>query len=141
MIEIKECTKNDIKLLAKMNKQLIEDEKANNLMDITQLENRMYDFLNNGYKAFFFIIEEEIVGYALCDMTKEPKYLRQFFIKREERRKHYGKNGFIKLLEKLETKEIEIDVLKWNEDGIKFWKNIGFKELWKRMKYKKIDVE
>jgi len=139
MIEIKECTENDIELLAKMNKQLIEDEKANNLMDITQLENRMNDFLNNGYKAFFFIIEEKIIGYALCDMTKEPKYLRQFFIKREERRKHYGKYSFSKLLEKLEIKEIEVDVLKWNEDGIKFWENIGFKEQWKRMKYKIMD--
>jgi len=139
LIEIKECTNNDITLLAKMNKQLIEDEKANNLMDISQLENRMNDFLNNGYKAFFFIIEEKIIGYALCDMTKEPKYLRQFFIKREERRKHYGKNAFNKLLEKLETNEIEIDVLKWNEDGIKFWGNIGFKEQWKRMRYKKYD--
>jgi len=100
MIEIKECTKNDIWLLAKMNKQLIEDEKANNLMDITQLENRINDFLNNEYKAFFFIIEEKIIGYALCDMTKEPIYLRQFFINREERRKQYGKNAFYKLLEK-----------------------------------------
>jgi len=135
MIEINECTEKDIKLLAKMNKQLIEDEKSNNLMDIAQLENRMNDFLNNGYKAFFFIIEEKIIGYALCDMTKEPKYLRQFFINREERRKHYGKNAFDKLLEKLEAKEIEIDVLVWNEDGIKFWGNIGFKEQWKRMKY------
>jgi predicted acetyltransferase len=141
MIEIKECTENDIKLLAKMNKQLNEDEEANNLMDITQLENRMDDFFHNGYKAFFFIIEEEIIGYALCDMTKETKYLRQFFIKREERRKHYGKNAFIKLLEKLETKEIEIDVLKWNKVGIKFWENVGFEEQWKRMKYKVIDEQ
>jgi len=139
MIKIKECTENDIELLAKMNKQLIEDEKTNNFMDITQLENRMNDFLKSGYKAFFFLIEEEIIGYALCDMTKEPKYLRQFYIKREERRKHYGKYSFYKLLEKLETKEIEVDVLKWNEDGIKFWENIGFKEQWKRMKYKIID--
>jgi RimJ/RimL family protein N-acetyltransferase len=136
MIKINECTEKDIKLLAEMNKQLIEDEKANNLMDINQLENRMNDFLNNGYKAFFFIIDEKIIGYALCDMTKDPKYLRQFFIKREERRKHYGKIAFNNLLEKLEIKEIEIDVLKWNEDGIKFWENIGFKEQWKRMKYK-----
>ena len=139
MIEIKECTENDIKLLAQMNKQLIEDEKANNLMDITQLENRMEDFLNNGYRAFYFIIEEEIIGYALCYMTNELKYLKQFFIIREERRKHYGKNAFIKLLEKLETKEIEIDVLKCNKVGIKFWENVGFKEQWKRMKYKVID--
>ena len=136
MIEITECTEKDIKLLAEMNKQLIEDEKANNSMDITQLENRMNNFLKNGYKAFFLITEEKIIGYALCDMTKEPKYLRQFFIKREERRKHYGKNAFDKLLEKLEIKEIEIDVLKWNEGGIIFWEKIGFKEQWKRMNYK-----
>jgi predicted acetyltransferase len=136
MLEIIECTEKDIELLAKMNKQLIEDEKANNLMDITQLENRMNDFLNNGYKAFFFLIEEKIIGYALCDMTKDPKYLRQFFIIRDERRKNYGKNAFNKLLEKLEIKEIEIDVLKWNEDGLKFWEKMGFKEQWKRMKYK-----
>jgi RimJ/RimL family protein N-acetyltransferase len=136
MIEIIECTEKDIALLAKMNKQLIEDEKANNLMDIARLENRMSDFLNNGYKAFFFLIEGKIIGYALCDMTKDPKYLRQFFINRDERRKNYKKNAFNKLLEKLEIKEIEIDVLKWNEDGIKFWEKMGFKEQWKRMKYK-----
>jgi ribosomal protein S18 acetylase RimI-like enzyme len=69
-------------------------------------------------------------------MTTEPIYLRQFFIKREERRKHYGKIAFNNLLEKIGTKEIEIDVLKWNKTGIKFWKKIGFEEQWKRMKYK-----
>jgi RimJ/RimL family protein N-acetyltransferase len=136
MVVIIGCTNKDVELLANMNKQLIEDEKANNLMDISQLENRMKGFLNNGYKAFFFINDKKIIGYALCDMTKEPIYLRQFFINREERRKHYGKNAFNKLLEKLEVDKIEIDVLKWNEAGIKFWEKIGFKEQSKRMKYK-----
>ena len=91
MIKIHECKEKDIKILAEMNKQLIEDEKSNNTMNITQLENRMHDFLNNEYKAFFFIIKEKIIGYALCDMTKEPIYLRQFFIKREERKKNMEK--------------------------------------------------
>ena len=50
MIEIKECMIEDVSLLAEMNKQLIEDEKADNSMDIIQLKNRMVDFLNNGYK-------------------------------------------------------------------------------------------
>ena len=136
MIEIKECSLNDVTLLAEMNKQLIEDEKSSNSMDIIQLKNRMADFLNNGYKAFFFMVNKEIIGYALCDMTKEPLYLRQFFIKREERRKHYGETAFKILLEKISAKEIEIDVLKWNETGIKFWENIGFEEQSKRMKYK-----
>jgi ribosomal protein S18 acetylase RimI-like enzyme len=136
MIDIKECTLEDVILLAEMNKQLIEDEKSNNPMDIIQLRNRMIEFLNNGYKAFFFMVNKEIVGYALCDMTKEPKYLRQFFIKIEERRKHYGEISFINLLEKIGIKEIEIDVLKRNETGLKFWEKIGFEEQWKRMKYK-----
>jgi len=135
MIEIKECTLEDTALLAEMNKQLIEDEISNNKMDVFQLKNRMIDFLNNGYKAFFFTVSNEIVGYALCDMTKEPKYLRQFFIKREERRKHYGKIAFEILLDKTGIKEIEIDVLKWNETGIKFWEEIEFVEQSKKMKY------
>ena len=135
-IEIKECTLEDVSLLADMNKQLIEDEKSDNSMDIIQLKNRMADFLNNGYKAFFFIVNKEIIGYALCDMTKEPKYLRHFFLRREERGKNYGKIAFKNLLEKIGIKEIEIDVLKWNEAGIKFWEKIGFEEQWKRMKYK-----
>jgi len=135
MIEIKKCTLEDAALLAEMNKKLIEDEISNNKMDIIQLKNRMIDFLNNGYEAFFFITDGKIVGYALCDITKEPKYLRQFFIKREERRKHYGKIAFEVLLEKTGIKEIEIDVLKWNETGIKFWERIGFVEQSKRMKY------
>jgi N-acetylglutamate synthase-like GNAT family acetyltransferase len=85
------------------------------------------------------MIGEKIVGYALCDMTKEPKYLRQFFIKREERKKHYGKTAFNALLEKIETSEIEIDVYKWNEVGTHFWGKMGFEEQWKRMKYQKTD--
>jgi predicted acetyltransferase len=137
MLNINECKLEDVNLLAEMNKQLIEDEKAKNTMDIFQLKNRMIDFLKNGYKAFLFLVENNIVGYALCDMTKKPIYLRQFFIKREERRKHYGKESFKKILEKMETNEIEIDVYRWNEAGIKFWESVGFKEQWKRMKYKK----
>jgi ribosomal protein S18 acetylase RimI-like enzyme len=81
-------------------------------------------------------VEKTIVGYALCDITKSPIYLRQFFIKREERRKHYGKESFEKLLEKMGTNEIEIDVYSWNKTGKKFWESIGFTKQWIRMKYR-----
>ena len=137
MIELKECTINDIKILAELNKQLIKDEKANNKMDINNLENRMKEFLNNGYKAYFLKTENDIIGYALCDITKNPIYLRQYFIKKEERRKHYGKLGFRKLIELLGVDKMEIDVYKWNSVGIKFWESLGFIEQWKRMKYTK----
>jgi ribosomal protein S18 acetylase RimI-like enzyme len=110
-------------------------------MDIIGSKSRMTEFLNNGYKAYLFLVNNVMVGYALCDMTKEPKYLRQFFIKREERRKHYGKTAFEILLGKIGVEEIEIDVLESNEIGIKFWESIGFKEHCKRMKYIKKNRE
>ena len=66
---------------------------------------------------------------------KRTKIFKTFFIKREERRKHYGKIAFEKLLEKIGINKIEIDVLQRNEIGLKFWQNIGFKEQWIRMKF------
>jgi ribosomal protein S18 acetylase RimI-like enzyme len=138
MITIKECTLKDVTLLAEMNKKLIEDEKANNSMDLSQLKERMENFLNKEYKAFLFLRKNNILGYALCDMTKNPIYLRQFFIKREDRRKHYGKNAFEQLMRHLQIGEIEIDVYEWNETGIRFWESLGFKSQWKRMKFKNI---
>ncbi len=137
MTDIKECVLEDVDVLAKMNKQLIEDEQSDNPMDISQLKNRMTDFLKNGYKAYLIIHNEKAIGYALIDITQDPKYLRQFFIVREERRKQYGKQAFVKLLERLDINELDIDVLSWNEIGIKFWEAIGFKEQWKRMRYER----
>jgi RimJ/RimL family protein N-acetyltransferase len=137
VVVIKECSENDVSLLAGMNGQLIEDERANNSMNTGQLKERMTEFLNSGYKAYFFLQENFVVGYGLCDMNKSPIYLRQFFIKREERRKHYGKEAFEALLHHLKTNEIEIDVYEWNEAGIRFWQSLGFKNQYIRMKYKR----
>ncbi|MHB9293996.1 hypothetical protein Holit_03119 [Hollandina sp. SP2] len=134
MIIIQECSTTNINILANMNKQLIEDEKTNNEMDVPQLTERMLGFLNTGYKAFFIKNENKIIGYILCDMNKDPVYLRQFFIKEEERRKKYGMGAFNELKKHLGIKEIEIDVYIWNEIGIKFWKALGFKEQYIRMR-------
>ena len=103
------CTLADTGVLAQYNRMLIEDEKADNLMGTPELEQRMIEFLNSDYQAFFFEEEGKRVGYALVNMTKNPLYLRHFFICREERRKGYGKNAFFALLDYLNTDEIDLD--------------------------------
>lgn len=137
MIQIQECSINDVPVLAKMNKHLIEDENAENSMNISQLEKRMQEFINTGYKAFFFTSNDSIIGYGLCNMTQTPIYLRQFFIQREERRKGYGKEAFYKLLECIGKNEIDIDVYEWNTTAIRFWESLGFKNRCFNMRYKK----
>ena len=132
---IKECTVQDAAKLARMNRQLIEDERSGNPMSIAQLEHRMNGFLNEGYRAYFFVEDGAEVGYALVKYDARPLYLRQFFIGREYRRRHYGRRAFRSLTEHLRADVIDIDVLPWNEAGRSFWRSCGFKETCVSMRY------
>ena len=129
-LTVRICTIEDheLGLLATLNKQLIEDEQHDNKMDLIQLKERMRSFITTDYNAYLFIEENDIVGYALVNHERSPLYLRQFFICRDHRRKGIGKLAFERLTEELKTKEIDIEVMYWNEMGYGFWKAIGFKE-------------
>lgn len=61
---IQKCTLEDVPQLAVLNKQLIDDEKSTNPMTIPELEERMSDFLNTEYDAYFFIVDDTVVEYA-----------------------------------------------------------------------------
>ena len=137
MINVLFCTSNDVVELAQLNRMLIEDEKAENTMTLSELEQRMACFLSSDYKAFFFEVDGNHVGYALVNMTASPLYLRQFFISREYRRMGYGQKSFHALLEMLQIAEIDIDVYAWNQRGIAFWKSLGFAERCYNMRFKK----
>ena len=136
-MEIRKCILEDVSQLAFFNKQLIEDEKSNNPMSLEELEERMTGFLNSEYDAYFFLVEEAVVGYALVKKTCTPLYLRQFLIEREYRRKHYGREAFHALLEYLGVERMDIEVLPWNERGMRFWESCGFKEISRYMRFEK----
>jgi len=136
IMQIKNCSFEDILSLAEMNQQLIEDEKAETNLNMQQLEERMKEFISSEYRAFIFYENKKIIGYALCNMFKKPVYLRQFFICRGERRKGYGKQAFNELLDYLNIREIDIDVYAWNKTGVAFWKSLGFEKRCYSMRYK-----
>lgn len=133
---IRECTYQDVPQLALMNKHLIEDEKSSNPMTVAELECRMRGFISDEYNAYFFIEDDIVLGYALVKHTSTPLYLRQFYIEREFRRKHYGKRAFQQLMEYIQTDIIDIEVLPWNERGYLFWKSCGFDDVCISMRYK-----
>ena len=124
-MQIKECTVEDAPLLAEMNKDSIEDEDPESNLSLPHLEERMRSFIKSEYKAFFFLADDKIVGFALCSKSSAPVYMRQFFICRDERRKGYGKQAFGLLLKHLGIKESEIDVYAWNDSSTRFWKSLG----------------
>ena len=77
-MKIKKSFFGDAGRLAELNKQLIEDEKSDNQMDMEELKSRMETFLRTDYNAYFFLEENEVVGYALVNVHTRPVYLRQF---------------------------------------------------------------
>jgi GNAT superfamily N-acetyltransferase len=136
-MKIVDCSMDDVRLLAEMNRMLIEDEKAETKLSLPQLEERMANFLQTDYRAYFFETDGRVIGYALCNKQKAPIYLRHFFICREERRKGYGKQAFHALLDHLHTGEIDIDVYVWNHSGLAFWESLGFQKRCYAMRYKR----
>jgi GNAT superfamily N-acetyltransferase len=137
MIAVYACDQDHAPELARMNRMLIEDERAENDMTIPQLEARMRGFLAGDYRAFFFESGGERVGYALVNPSASPVYLRQFFICRERRRGGLGRGAFHALLAHLDVETIDIDVYVWNEAGRAFWQSLGFQARAISMRYRR----
>lgn len=60
-----------------MNKQLIEDEKHDNKMNIEELRERMASFIHSEYNGYLFEKDGEAIGYALIQdrtMTYCPPF-------------------------------------------------------------------
>ncbi|WP_127492616.1 GNAT family N-acetyltransferase [Paenibacillus glycanilyticus] len=118
----------DWELLAGMNKQLIEDERHDNTMTVSELKERMRHFMGTAYKAYLFEQGNALVGYALVDHTRQPLYVRQFFICRDQRRNGFGKLAFGKLAALLDADQLDIEVMYGNEAAYAFWQSLGFRE-------------
>ncbi len=110
-----------------MTKNLFEDEPSDSILSLEQYENRLLNYINAGSVAFLFI-ENEVIGYALVNLARNPYYLIDFFICRNQRLSGKGTMAFNKLMETLNTENIDLDVFCWNDRGRAFWKSLGFKE-------------
>lgn len=134
-MNLKKCSAQDAEKLAELNKHLIKDEKSDNKMSLCELQDRMKSFLETDYTAYLFMEDNRIIGYALVNTRAEPLYLRQFFIARNFRRNHKGRRAFELLLDELKTDKIDLEVLSWNEAGLKFWQSCGFAERSRYMRF------
>ena len=136
MIRLRQGTAADAPVLAQMNRQLIDDERAENDMTLAQLEERMCHFMATSYRAYLIFDDGQVVGYILCAPQRTPLYIRHFFITRENRRKGYGTRAMALLREMLHVHDVDLDVLVWNKRGIDFYQHIGFEPLALHMRYR-----
>jgi GNAT superfamily N-acetyltransferase len=127
------ATLEDVRLLAQMNRRLVEDEShRNRFRSDSWLEMRMRGFLEGEYRAVLFEMEGEIVAYALFTVHRERSdtvHLRQIFVERAHRRRGVGREAVRILREEIwpAEKRITVGVLHGNRDAIAFYDAVGFK--------------
>ena len=127
------ATLDDVPILARMNRQLVEDEKhRNRFKSDAWLEERMRGFLSGGYDAVLFERDGEVVAYALYTRHRDHDdtiYLRQIFVDRARRRQGIGREAMKILTEQIwpKDKRITVGVLVGNQVGQAFYEAVGFK--------------
>ncbi len=124
------ATPQDARLLARLNRQLIEDEGHRNKMTLPELEARMRTWLVNEYKAILFTKGEGPIAYALYRQERKAVCLRQFFVDRDHRRQGIGRQAMALLLTEVwpPNTKVVVEVLARNLVGHKFWRAMGFED-------------
>jgi GNAT superfamily N-acetyltransferase len=141
-IELRLATRSDLVLLARMNRELIEDERHLNPATQAELHERFEQFIDAGWTPDLFLLEGGVVGYALHRREANPAapgghetHLRQFFVIRGRRRENIGQRA-LKVLCRTRWQageRIVLDVLETNPGGRRFWDRMGFKPYYTRL--------
>jgi len=131
------ATLSDLDVLTTMNIQLRAAERLIKKPE-EHLRKRMRSFLEgNVYRAYLAKNGETICGYALVNIKENPIWLRHLFVRKECRRTGVGSRMIDRLMDELKIKEMDIEVMVWNEKAIHFYEKYGFKKRYVGMRYKR----
>ena len=118
----------DVKELAELNRQLIEDEQHPNPMTRDELAERMIRWMEEGYTCYVARSGGVSAGYCLFRDDGKHYYLRQLFVARACRRRGIA----TALLDWMYAhvwsgKPVRLDVFAHNEEAVAFYRGYGFR--------------
>ncbi|MFM0305228.1 GntR family transcriptional regulator [Paraburkholderia sediminicola] len=135
-LKLRAHQREDLPLLARMNRELADDEGHRNPMSVAQLEERFTRFIDQeGWSVDLFTLDDEVIGYATHRYEPNPAepcgrhiYLRHFYIVRHRRRGGTGHVAFDELVrERFRPGErIFLEAIENNPGGKIFWLRTGF---------------
>ena len=116
-MEYRVAIESDLDLLAEWNHQLIRDEGHRSPMTVSELRERMTEWLGGG-------------AYALYKESATEVYLRQLFVRRSRRREGLGQQAVRILRTQLwpQDKRLTVEVLTANGPALAFWRSVGYED-------------
>jgi GNAT superfamily N-acetyltransferase len=129
-MKLRLATEEDIPLLVRFNRRLIEDEGHENRLSSSELKQRMTGWMRGDYTAVMFEHERQTAGYVLYRLDALVVYIRHFYIDRPMRRRGVGRAAMHLLIEEVwpHDTRVLLDVRVINGGGYAFWKALGFRE-------------
>ena len=118
----------DVKELAELNRQLIEDEQHPNPMTRDELAERMIRWMEEGYTCYVARSGGVSVGYCLFRDDGKHYYLRQLFVARACRRRGIATALLDWMYANVWSgKPVRLDVFAHNEEAVAFYRGYGFR--------------
>ena len=135
-IIVREHTADDFELLARMNRQLIDDEGHRSPKTVEELKERFRRFVaKDGWSVDLLVLDEEVIGFATHRYEDDETaasgravHLRQFFIARHRRGGGIGRAALDELVRARfrPGERIFLHVIETNPGGKVFWSRTGF---------------
>jgi len=122
------ATPDDAPLLARLNRELIEDEGHRNPMTLPELEKRMRGWLAGEYQAALFVRDGRVVAYALYRPDGADIHVRHLFVVRAARRQGIAREALRTLARNVwpARARVTLEVLVGNAGAIAFYQALGF---------------
>ena len=128
VLRYRPATVNDVPLLARLNRELIDDEGHRNPMSVSQLEARMRKWLEWEYRIALFEREGRVVAYVLYRPQGGDIFLRHLYVVRDARRQGIATAVMRTLARDVwpSNARIALDVLVGSSGALAFYHTLGF---------------
>lgn len=126
------ATGSDLPLVAQMNEELLQAQGSTHEMSVRELVDRLAKWLAEGHRIVLWELESQPIGYALFSygerLGERLVYLRHFLVKKEHRRKGYGRRAMQHLQREIWPRGIPVyvDTSYTNRDALEFWESLQF---------------
>ncbi len=137
-VKFKRTTEDDIPIILDFIKQIAIYEKMLDKVTATEESLKKSIFENNRAEALLIEFNNEVIGYIIYFFNfstfvgREGLYLEDLYIKPEYRGNGIGKKSFellAHIAKENKCERLEWVCLDWNEPSLKFYKNIGAKQM------------
>ena len=121
----------DVPLLARINRELIEHEWGGVSKSLEHLEARLQRWISDPtYTALVFSRGEKFVAYTLLHLYPDEAYIRHFYVSPQARSAGMGRQVCEIVLREFVPPgvRVSLDVLTSNQSGLRFWRSIGFRD-------------